>query len=362
LRSGKEKTEDSSASKPSYYNLRKETKEFVMPPANPVFATDRQRLARAGQRPKLPLTTPTSDKHHLAANKQPVPKALVVTQNTLLVRGTNGSQWRITFGDGSQVSTVDLTHYRFYHDIGHRHIELTGLLPDCIGLDFNASGAFGPASGVGGVNVLWHTRGEQEWYKPEVHFYYGLAGSTGWAVSKVAPVKEALSASGGISLFLAWATAFDRNGRPQPAPNAWVANGFNWTGTFWSVGISVPTPWGWNLAGSYFSSDANQVRHLINHKKFAANTIAWTGVSLGFTVGLPKAAKIDQKLFEITKLVLDKSSFSLSKTEYLMVFGNGRDYNDFLPGRPSISGWNGFTAGNGLFDWHLGVDQNNFPH
>jgi hypothetical protein len=50
-----------------------------MPPANPVFATDRQRLARAWQRPKLPLTTPTSDKHHLAANNQPVPKPLVVT-------------------------------------------------------------------------------------------------------------------------------------------------------------------------------------------------------------------------------------------------------------------------------------------
>jgi hypothetical protein len=149
-------------------------------------------------------------------------------------------------------------------------------------------------------------------------------------------VKDALSVSGGISLFLVWATAFDRNGRPQPAPNAWVANGFNWTGTCWSVGISIPTPWGWNLAGSYFSSDANQVRHLINRKKFAAQTIAWTGVSLGFTVGLPKAVKIDQKLFEITKLVVDKSFLSLSKSEYLLVYGNGRDYKGFLTGHLSI--------------------------
>jgi hypothetical protein len=116
------------------------------------------------------------------------------------------------------------------------------------------------------------------------------------------------------------------------------------------------------LAGSYFSSDANLVRNLIDSKVFASKTIAWTRVSLGFTVGLPKAAKIDKKLFEITKLVLNKSSLSLSKTEYLMVCGNGRDYNDFLPGHPSISGWNGFAAGTGLFDWHLGVDQNNFPH
>jgi hypothetical protein len=113
-------------------------------------------LARAGQRPKLPLAAPASDKASLAqaTKRHAVPKPLVATQNTLLVREANGSQWRITFGDGSQVSTVDLAHYRFYHDIGHRHIELTGLLPDCIGLDFKAAASFGPGSGVGGVNVL----------------------------------------------------------------------------------------------------------------------------------------------------------------------------------------------------------------
>jgi len=123
-----------------------------MPPTAPVFATDRQRLARTGQR--LPQLQPrrVSDKQHLArpATTHSVPTPVATQQNTLLVCGTNGSQWRITFGDGNQVSMVDLTHYRFYHDIGHRHIELTGLLPDCIGLDVNVAGAFGPGSGVGG--------------------------------------------------------------------------------------------------------------------------------------------------------------------------------------------------------------------
>ena len=108
-----------------------------------------------------------------------VPKPLVVVQNTLLVRGSGDSQWKITFGDGNSLSVVDLTHYRFYHDIGHRHIELTGILPDAIGLDFNGGGALGPISGVGGVNVLWHTRGEAQWYVPEVHVYWGGAYSSG---------------------------------------------------------------------------------------------------------------------------------------------------------------------------------------
>ena len=295
---------------------------------------------------------------------QALPKQVVVTQNTLVVRGANKSEWRITFGDGNKVSIVDLSHYHYNHDIGRRHIELTGVLPDCIGLDFNNAGSFVVASGLLGVNVLWHTRGERLWYVPEVHLYYGGSISSGWDVSKVPPLKEwqkGMSASGGISLFLAWATVFDQHGKASPATNAWVANGFNWTGRFYSVGISIPTPWGWNLAGSYFSSDLSQVRHLVNKKVFAAATTAWSGVSLGFTVGTSKIDKINKTMFDLTKLVLDKGSLAVVITEYVMVYGNGRDYNDFLPGHPSVSGWTGFTRGKGLLDWHIGVDQSNFP-
>ena len=116
---------------------------------------------------------------------------------------------------------VDLTHYRFYHDIGHRHIELTGILPDAIGLDFNGGEAFGPISGVGGVNVLWHMRGEAQWYVPEVHVYWGGALSSGWDVSKVTPVKKASSGSVSVSIFLAWATDYDVNGVAHPATRGW---------------------------------------------------------------------------------------------------------------------------------------------
>lgn len=341
-----------------------------MPPTTPVFATDRQRLLRPGSPaawPRLAAAPTDRQRQTRPAAAQALPKPIVAAQNTLVVRGANKSEWRITFGDGNQVSVVDLSHYRYNHDIGSRHIELTGVLPDCIGLDFNSAGSFGPVSGLLGVNVLWHTRGEETWYEPEVHLYYGLGGSAGRdvALDKLPPLKEwktGFSASGGISLFLAWATVFDQQGRASPATNAWVANGFNWTGRFYSVGISIPTPWGWNLAGSYFSSDLSQVRHLINKKVFPVATTAWTGVSLGFTVGTSKLDKIDKTMFDITKLILNKGSLSVSATEYVLVYGNGRDYNDFLPGRPSISGWNGFTPGTGLFDWHIGVDQNNFPH
>lgn len=86
----------------------------------------------------------------------------------------------------------------------------------------------------------------------------------------------------------------------------------------------------------------------------------WSGVSLGISGGLPKSAAIPAKLFDITKLVLDKAALAVSKTEYSLIYGNGRDYNDKLKGHPSISGWHGLSRGKGLFDWHLGINQNNY--
>ncbi|HEX8326832.1 MAG TPA: hypothetical protein VF629_04780 [Hymenobacter sp.] len=332
-----------------------------MPPKPAAFATDQQRLARAGRpRPLPPPAMGDKTKLNRVASTKAVPKPVVMKQNTLLIRGGNGSQWKITFGDGNSLSVVDLTHYRFNHDIGHRHIDLTGVLPDSIGLDFNGGGAFGPISGVGGVNVLWHMRGETKWYVPEVHVYWGGALSTGWDVSKVTPVKSAVSAAVSVSIFLAWATEYDTRGVGRPAKSAWVANGFNWTGYFYSVGVSIPTPWGFNLVGSYFSSDIRSIRHLVNKNQQPTTTTVWWGVSLGVSWGLPKSAAMPTSLFEAAKFVFKKSSMSVSRTEYALVYGNGQDYNDKLPGRPDISGVQGFRKGEGLFDWRLGVNQNNY--
>ncbi|MDQ2771915.1 MAG: hypothetical protein M3Y54_15610 [Bacteroidota bacterium] len=159
---------------------------------------------------------------------------------------------------------------------------------------------------------------------------------------------------------MAWATDYDANGQGHPAKNAWVANGFNWTGTFWSVGISIPTPWGFNLVGSYFSSDLRAIRHLVNKNQQPTKTTVWSGVSLGASWGLPKSAAMPKDLFNATKFMLKKSALSISKTEYSLVFGNGRDFNDKLPNRPDISGLQGLRKGQHWYDWHLGVNQNDY--
>jgi hypothetical protein len=39
------------------------------------------------------------------------------------------------FGDGQQVSIVNLADYRVQANIGHRVFNLTGILPDAIGID-----------------------------------------------------------------------------------------------------------------------------------------------------------------------------------------------------------------------------------
>lgn len=174
------------------------------------------------------------------------------------------------------------------------------------------------------------------------------------------PVKKAFSAAVSISIFLAWATDYDVNGVAHPAKSAWVANGFNWTGTFWSVGVSIPTPWGFNMVGSYFSSDLRSLRHLTNKNQRVTNNIIWSGVSLGASWGVPKSAAMPAKLFDAAKFTLSKSAVSISRTEYSLVYGNGLDYNDKLASRPNLSGWHGISRGRSLLDWHLGINQNNY--
>lgn len=115
-----------------------------MPPPTPGFATDRQRLARAGQRPKLPPAAPANDRKRLAqvGNVRPVPKPLVVSSNTFVIRGKDDTYLGFAFGDGRQVHQVNLYDYlpveRVPH-LGNYVFDLTGGLPDAIGLDTGAS-------------------------------------------------------------------------------------------------------------------------------------------------------------------------------------------------------------------------------
>jgi hypothetical protein len=334
-----------------------------MRPSPRPHQTDRQQYMRAGQRPAPLKALPLTDKTrlHQAPRTSAVHKPVVVTQNTLLVRGANGSQCRITFGDGNTLSVIDLTHHHFNYDIGNHHLELTGILPDCIGLDFNAGASVGPASVLGGVNVLLNLRGEEKWYIPEIYVYGGGSFSSGVSVALPSMTPTGISIAGGasVSLFLAWATVFDDEGHAQPAKSDWVANGFNWTGTFWSVGISVPTPWGM-LVGSYFSSDIRQLRHLLNKRIAVTSNTVWSGVSLGLGKSVPKSAALPTELFDLAKVVLKTSSVSIANTDYSLIYGNGRDRNMKVPGEPSIDGVHGIRKGKHWWDVQVGINQNNY--
>lgn len=239
------------------------------------------------------------------------------------------------FGDGHQVSTVNLADYRVHADIGHRVFNLTGILPDAIGIDINAAAGHSAFSVSGGVNLIWHTRGDVNLF-PEIHLYKGANvafGKTTYSAGTDASIAGAL--------ILAWASEYDGLGRKKPAPSSWVANGYNWTGYFWSGSLSIPTPWGFNATVSYFTSDWHPVR--VNNK-------VWWGFSLGVSRNMQPMGKMPSQLWNIAKILAGAGSLSLSQQEYYMVFGNGKDYMLDRRGRPTkdISGWQWF------------IDQNNY--
>jgi hypothetical protein len=321
-------------------------------PKPAAFVTDRQRLAQAGRsRPALPPLA-GGDKARLtrgAATRAPAP--LVVTENTWVIRGKDGTYLGFSFGDGRQVGQVNLYDHlpadRVPH-LGNYILQLTGIVPDAIGLDIGASAGVSMASGMAGLNIIWHTRGEggRRWY-PEVHVYYGYSASfTIGAIfqSLLAPPNAAAA----VQVILAWAKEYDSQGRSKPAASQWVANGFNWTGTFWSVGFSVPVPPRFTFVGSYYQSvpfrDENQ-------QTIIRNQTVWAGVSLGIGVSGKLKVKSPFIKLDLTR-ILDFKKLNLalnqSQTEYGLIYGNGRDY---IPqrGNRDISGW------------HLPVNQNDYP-
>ena len=306
-------------------------------PAPAAHRTDRQRLTRVHP-PRSTGPAPVQDRARQVrppARPRPLAPPAAVSYNTLVINEENGSCWQIMFGDGHQVSTVNLADYRVHADIGHRVYNLTGILPDAIGIDLNAGVGVQAFSMSGGVNFIWHTRGDVTLF-PEVHFYKGA--NLGFAKGITSAGTDA---SVGGALLLAWATVYDKDGHASPAPSAWVANGYNWTGYFWSASLSIPTPCGFNATVSYFTSDWHPVRK--------ANKV-WWGVSIGASRSLQPTGNLPSKAWDIAKLLAGKTGLALSQQEYSMVYGNGKDYLLDQYGRPtkSIAGWQWF------------IDQNNY--
>lgn len=158
-------------------------------------------------------------------------------------------------------------------------------------------------------------------------------------------LKTIPNAAASVQLILAWATFYDENGKPKPASNDWVANGYNWTGYFWSWGFSfpLPVPPFLNLVGSYFQSVAP-----FDDK---AGSKIWSG----FSLGVGKSAKVSVKSpfikLDLTKLLsLKNLSGSASRTEYGLMYGNGKD---MITSR-------GNKDINGLHFWRP-VNQNDYP-
>ena len=269
-----------------------------------------------------------------------------MTENTFVIRGKDGTYLGFAFGDGRQAHQVNLYDYlpadRVPH-LGNYVLDLTGILPDAIGIDIGASAGASMVSGMAGLNILWHTRGEgsRAWY-PEVHVYYGYSGSfTVGAIfdSLISPPNAAAA----VQIILAWARRYDEKRVGRPADNAWIANGFNWTGTFWSTGFSVPIPPRFTVVGSYYQSFPFHTQ--------PKNTSAWLGVSIGIGVSGKLKVKAPFIKLDLTK-VLDFKKLGLalneSKTEYGLVYGNG---NDYIPQRNNRD----------ITGWHFPINQNNYP-
>ena len=215
------------------------------PPLPPPVMSDKTRFNQVCHK-TLPL-----------ALRPAVPKPLVVTESTWVIRGKDNTYLGFAFGDGRQVRQINLYDHLPADRVPHLSnyvLSLTGTLPDAIGIDIGFSAGASVFTAMGGVNILWHTRGEgQRAGYPELHVYHGGGLNVTWAgIGEL--LKTPPNAAGAVQVILAWATVYDANGRAKPASNSWVANGFNWTGYFWSWGFSfpIPVPPFLNLVGSYF--------------------------------------------------------------------------------------------------------------
>ena len=186
-----------------------------------------------------------------------------------------------------------------------------GILSAAIGIDLNVGTGINSFSMLGGGNFMWHTRGDVTLF-PEVHFYEGANPGVAKAIT-----SAGTDASVHGALLLARARVYDKGGHASPTPSAWVANGYNWASYFWSATVNIPTPWGFNATGSYFTSDWHLVRK--------ANKV-WWGVSIGASRRLQPTNNLPSKAWDIAHLLAGKTGLALSQQEYSMGYGNGKDY------------------------------------
>ena len=329
------------------------------------YATDKQRFSRSRAVCRLPVVGDKALINHIArvpeapAGLPVTPKPLVVSEKTFVIRGKDGTYLGIAFGDGRQAQEVNLYDHLPADRVpvlGNYVLSLTGIIPDAIGIDIGAAAGVGLSLGtsvsftplMGGINLIWHTRGEgNRWMYPELHVYHGLSAETDTTspLSAVSKGSIGLKASAAVQVVLAWARTYDGEGRHRPASDAWVANGYNWTGSFWSVGLSVPIP-PYTLVGSAYQS--------VPFGENPRSTTVWRGVSFG--IGVSGDRQIIGKKLDINKIVNWKDfAGSISKTEYGLAYGNG---NDFIPAThiPALQ----VRADQGIDGWHMPVNQNDY--
>ena len=189
---------------------------------------------------------------------------------------------------------------------------------------------------MAGINFIWHTRGEATGQVrfPEWHVYHGY-GVNLMANAILNSFKSGPNASAAVQLILGWGVDFDNKGVGRPVSSQWIANGYNWTGYFYNIGFSIPVYGKLSLVGSYFQS--------VPYDSTYRGMKVWRGVSIGVGAGVGTALsrkspflKID--VFKRFDWRVFTRSMGGSRTEFGMVYGNGRD---FIPTRrnQSVAGW-----------------------
>jgi hypothetical protein len=332
-----------------------------MPRPIPISApTDRQRLLQTSSTRVLPI----SDHQQLTKPSRPRPQLPAVSNSTFLIKGKDNTYISLDFGFGRLARQVNLADYLpagLVPHLSNLEFDLTGVLPDAFGLDigvggglelnnafalFPKLGGLGSAglSGVGGINILWHSRGDLQAGWPEIHWYHGhsVTASKGSVVTAISELLSPVSLSGAAQLILAWASRYNKDGVPHPSTTRWVANGYNWTGTFWSSGFSIPVYGKYSLVCSYFQSVESLTRQ--------AEVDIWRGVSIGVGISAKMTMKTGFKWDDVTRIKFKDLSnlkglgVNRSVTHYGLWYGNGGDYmpdaNDNSKSKRSLDGFN----------------------
>jgi RHS repeat-associated protein len=289
--------------------------------------------ARLGRRWNLdPVTKPNEGPYSCFANN-PIWLTDPNGNDTLKIIGANNSQWNIFYGTGTAVQSYNLCDYNVNKDIGKKSFDI-GVMPDAIGIDIQGAANLGCFDGNGGVNILWHTRGEKSENKwiPEIHIYtgFGLSVSSSY-------LENSITGQASVSLMWAYAETKDfATGKMVPAKDTWVANGFNWTGNFYYLSGSMSFA-GWGISGSKFTS-------LKPGTNLQLNESIWSGYSIGVSrsAGGASGSLNLSRIKDIFKNAsIKNSSINTGGQYYWMIYGNG---SDFIPSsNEDVSGWNIFN-------------------